>query len=511
MVVKNTSPHIKNEMHAIDSPEFNSLLFESSPDCVKLLDTAGHILAMNRNGQCTMEIDDFFQILNVPWVSLWPEHSHRKIMVALDAARKGRAGRFDAFCPTAKGTPKWWDVIVTPIHTADGRIERLMSVSRDVTAAYWANEEVQASRELFALLLESSGEGIYGMGPDNRCTFINRTGAAILGYEPNELIGEELHHLIHHHRADGSAYPGEECRLVKAVAKGTEARIEDEVFWHKNGTLVAVSYSVAPMVKDGVHNGAVVTFTDITKRRQTEKALQANEARLRLATDAAQLGLWTWNQDSDEIKWENDRSQQILGLPLSYKAFSTAEFFSIFPHSDDVIAFKQSFVALDAGERLCSQGQIRRRDGEVRWAEFTGRRQKGSKEDALLVVGTMADITDRKRAELALYESRERLEKVISQAAAGVVQADFDGRITLANQKYCEMLGRTEAELIGTSLIDITAPDSIALTLDAVKQLAAGGSGFTIDKRYRRKDGSLLWTTTSVNALRTPHGRFWCK
>ena len=115
---------------------------------------------------------------------------------------------------------------------------------------------------------------------------------------------------------------------------------------------------------------------------------------------------------------------------------------------------------------------------------------------------------ERQQAELALHASRERFEKIVSQAATGVVQMDIGGRITLANQKYCEMVGRSEAELIGMSVTEVTAPQSREETMDALGRLMAGASGVALDKFYLHKDGSFVSATSSVNALRGPDGEF---
>ncbi|KFI05266.1 diguanylate cyclase [Massilia sp. BSC265] len=118
------------------------------------------------------------------------------------------------------------------------------------------------------------------------------------------------------------------------------------------------------------------------------------------------------------------------------------------------------------------------------------------------------DVTDRKLAEIELYESRERFQKIVSQAATGVVQMDPEGRITLVNQKYCDLVQRTEAELLGASVLDVTAPDSLPVTQEAVQRLAAGEAGVVIEKEYLRCDGSCIPATSSVNALRGPNGEF---
>ncbi|WP_176442463.1 sensor domain-containing protein [Noviherbaspirillum humi] len=123
------------------------------------------------------------------------------------------------------------------------------------------------------------------------------------------------------------------------------------------------------------------------------------------------------------------------------------------------------------------------------------------------VVGVM-DLTDHVRVEAELRQSQERFRKIVSQAATGVVEADAAGIMTLVNQKFCDMLGYSEAELIGKTVVDITAPDSVPHTLEAVARLAAGGPDFVIEKQYRRKDGTLMWATSSVNAMRGADGDY---
>ena len=492
----------------VNIADIGAVIFESSNDCVKVLDPDGLLLSMNKNGQCVMEIDDFRSVAGHAWASLWPPESGGAIKHALAEARAGRTGHFEAFCPTAKSTPKWWDVIVSPVLGADGGIEKILSISRDITDVRRANDELHASRERFSLLLESSSEGIYGIGPDHICTFINSAGARMLGYDSSELIGRQLHALIHHHHADGSAYPWEACRLGLAVTSGIAARIEDEVFWHKDGRAIPVSYSVAPLQGAGSNAGAVVTFADITERKQTQKALQASADRLRVATDAAELGLWTWEPESGDVTWENARGYEILGLPASSGPVNANRFAADFLHPDDIARFQHAVsVTLAEDRRFKFEGRMLGDDGNERWVELYGRSQQRPDAGAYLV-GTIADITIRKRAEEALFESRQSLEKIITQAATGVLQLDVTGRVTLANQKFCDMLGYAESELLGMSVVEMTAPQFVETTRRALTDLAAGAPPVVIEKQYARKDGSLLWATSSVNALRGLDGAF---
>jgi signal transduction histidine kinase len=122
-------------------------VLNGSTDCIKILRLDGTLEFMNANGICLMEIDDFAPLKGKPWASLWPEESRHLLVDAIDNARQGRHSRFEALCPTAKGTPKYWDVSVSPVNEPGGA-EWFVSISRDIT------ERVLGVRSLDAALQE---------------------------------------------------------------------------------------------------------------------------------------------------------------------------------------------------------------------------------------------------------------------------------------------------------------------------------------------------------------------
>ena len=117
------------------SEQFSRTIIEASPDCVKLLDIDGRLISMNENGQRLLEIEDPGPWTGKSWTEFWPEETHALVTAAVDSARRGESRRFQAFGPTRKGTPRWWDVIVTPVRDPHGRLTHVLSVSRDVTEA----------------------------------------------------------------------------------------------------------------------------------------------------------------------------------------------------------------------------------------------------------------------------------------------------------------------------------------------------------------------------------------
>lgn len=135
------------------------------------------------------------------------------------------------------------------------------------------------------LLLESTGEGIFGIDLDGHCMFINRAGAQMLGHERPAVLGRNMHELTHHSHPDGSHYADTDCPIFNAFRRGLPCRIDTEVFWRADGSAFAVEYSSHPIMDGAQVRGAVITFVDITERRRAAEALQQAKNELGLRVD----------------------------------------------------------------------------------------------------------------------------------------------------------------------------------------------------------------------------------
>ncbi|MDJ0862868.1 MAG: transporter substrate-binding domain-containing protein, partial [Gammaproteobacteria bacterium] len=142
-----------------------------------------------------------------------------------------------------------------------------------------AETELSMAEERSRLLLESVGEGIFGVDTEGRVTFLNPAGARMLGWPAEDLIGRRMHGLIHHTRADGTDYPLEKCPMFLSYTAGQVHRVDDEVLWRKDGSSFAAEYSSVPIRKGEQLVGAVVTFSDVSNlKRLAEDLRLAKEA-----------------------------------------------------------------------------------------------------------------------------------------------------------------------------------------------------------------------------------------
>jgi len=136
------------------------------------------------------------------------------------------------------------------------------------------NLKLRRREDELALILASTGEGIFGMDTGGKCTFVNRAALRILGYrDGQELLGRDMHAQIHHSCRDGSPLPPADCPILRACGQNTAVRREDEALWRADGTSFPADLSSYPMLRDGAVVGAVVTFTDITERKARDAQL----------------------------------------------------------------------------------------------------------------------------------------------------------------------------------------------------------------------------------------------
>jgi PAS domain S-box-containing protein len=170
-----------------------------------------------------------------------------------------------------------------PVLNAEGKPSRIVGLAEDITLRKNAEKAQRESDEQLRLLLESTAEAIYGVDLGGDCIFCNASCVRMLGYGSSaELLGKNMHRLMHHSLADGTSLPDEACRIYQAFRVGKGAHVDDEVLWRKDGSCFPAEYWSYPIQRDGKSIGSVATFFDITERKRAEaelvKAKEAAEA-----------------------------------------------------------------------------------------------------------------------------------------------------------------------------------------------------------------------------------------
>ena len=267
-----------------------SVVFQSSPDCVKLLDADGSLITMNENGRCLMEVEDISHIVGHAWASFWPAESQSRVRAALEAARAGQADRFEAFCPTAKGTPKWWDVTVAPVRDADGRVHQIVSSSRDITARRAADETLRRNHDTFHHLIANNPFGIYVVDAEFNLVQVS-AGAQKVFSTVRPLLGRNFGEIIHILWPE--PFAERVIQIFQHVLATGEPHSETSTVEARAdiGAVEAYDWRVERIALPDGRWGAVCYFYDLTERRAFEEALRIRENRLRLGAQVAGLGI----------------------------------------------------------------------------------------------------------------------------------------------------------------------------------------------------------------------------
>lgn len=324
------------------------------------------------------------------------------------------------------------------------------------------------------LLLNSAGEGIYGLDTNGITQFVNPAAAIMLGYEVADIIGQPMHALLHHTHADGRAFSKQDCSIYQCLHDAETRYVDDEVFWRKDGTTFNVEYIATPICEDGQVLGAVVTFQDITERRQTAEALRESETRYRGLVERSPEAIFVFSES--RLVYVNAAMVRLLGAESADELLGRDNIDFIHPDSLAAVRERTSHVSA-GGNNPLAQMKYLRLDGAVIDVEAVS--------SAITFEGKVAgqvlvrDITERKRAEESILALNAELVHAYDATIEGWSRAldlrdhETEGhsrRVTEMTLRLARAVGIPEDELVhvrrGALLHDIGkmgVPDAVLL------------------------------------------------
>ena len=265
-------------------------------------------------------------------------------------------------------------------------------------------EQLKVSEERTRLILDSSSEGIFGVDTEGTIGFVNPAACRMLGFTTEELIGQPSHALIHHHRPDGSDYPKEECPMFAAYKHGKASRIDDECLWRKDGTALPVEYGATPMLKDGVVVGSVVSFTDITIRKQQEAELLTQHSALESAANAIVI-----TDCQGVIQWVNPAFTRLTGYEREEAIGQNPRVLNAGVHDREF--FQNMWRTVLAGSVWQGTLTNKRKDGVLYEEEMTITPVRSKHGEITHFVAVKQDITLRKQQEKEIIAAKEKAEE----------------------------------------------------------------------------------------------------
>jgi len=283
-------------------------------------------------------------------------------------------------------------------------------IARSLESYKGLQEERDRVTQEMKMLLESTGQGIYGIDLQGNCTFINRATCEMIGYRPEEALGRNMHELVHHHKPDGSAYPVDECPVYRAFKKGEGCRVDTEVIWRRDGNPIPVDYSSFPILEGRAIIGAVVTVVDITDRKRAEGKLRESEQLFRSIFENSQIGI-SILRIATGVHLTNLATHEMLGC--THEDLESVGQWDEIVHPDERASSAKRYAALIQGEREQDEIVHRfvRRDGRVVVANERFKLLRDAAGKPQYLVALTEDITERKAAEDLIRKHDEELRR----------------------------------------------------------------------------------------------------
>jgi PAS domain S-box-containing protein len=331
-------------------------------------------------------------------------------------------------------------------------------------------EAIRLLRERADQVLNAIDDGVYVLDPDGNTMFVNEAAARMLGYTARELLGKPQHETMHHHYADGSVFPREDCPIFLSATEGVQQRVGSDTFWRKDGTPLQVDYTSIPIRESRRIVAVVVTFRDISAQQQAEKqasrlsseragrteaeaaraALLRSDERYRALVEAAGQFIWT-NSPEGRMEGAQPGWTALTGQSKEqYEGFGWASAV----HPDDAGPSVEAWNLAVAERRMfVFQHRVCRTDGVYRTYNVRAVPILAADGTIREWVGAHTDITEQLDALGDAQHARSELGRVLDQAPAAIATLDAATlKFLTANARYRDLVGGRD--VVGKTVLD---------------------------------------------------------
>jgi diguanylate cyclase (GGDEF)-like protein/PAS domain S-box-containing protein len=480
-------------------------LIETSEDAIIANDLGGAIVGWNRGAQQLLGYTSKEILGKDLSILIIPSHVEhmRENLKALGESRAVQS--FDARLCHKDGGLIDVSLSISPICDAEGKVVGTGGIARDIRPRKRFERELQEAEKKYRDIFDGAPEGLFQSYLECKFITANPSLAKMLGYSsPDELMTsvQDLAHNVFADPEDHVAFRSklEEHGIVRDLEYSLR-RKDGEAIWG------AISCRIVndPDGSIAHFEGSVI---DITARKQAETKLRESEQVLREAQRIGAIGSYVFDIQSG-LWTGSDVLDELFGVPRGPD--HTIESWIEIIHPEDRAMLIEYFntEVLGKGKTFDKEFRIvRGTDKAERWLHAMGKLELDSHGQPLKTRGVIKDITERKLADLQLRASEERHRATFEQAAIGIVLVTFDGQILKCNARFAEIVGYTPEEALRLNVIQLTEPKYLPECLPILQGLKDESADTAFfEKRYIRKDGTLVWVRLTVSKERDSKGK----
>ncbi|MDE2085337.1 MAG: PAS domain S-box protein [Xanthomonadaceae bacterium] len=438
-------------------------ILDSEPACVKLLSADGSLLDMNSAGLDLLEADSLGQVRNHCVYPLVVEEHRAAFRDLIEHTFLGNSGSLEFEIIGFKGRRRWLETHSSPLRDAAGTVTAVIGITKDITERVRAEQSLRETESRLSMAVEASNTGLWNWNLLTNEVYFSPIWKRQIGYADDE-IGNQFSEWVDRIHPDDRESALESCNAY--LQNPTPLFQNTFRMRHKDGSWRHILTNAALRFNEQGQKAYVIgAHVDITERVLIDRELHEVESRLALAVDAANTGLWDWNLHDNTVFYSPIWKRQ-----LGYADDEISNRFEEWQsrvHPDDLAPALARIEAhlKDSSVAFENEFRMRHKDGSWRWILAYGSLRDAADGQRPHVLGAHIDITERKRAELALSESSQKFAAIFSQALSPTaLMSSPDYRFVEVNQAWVELFGFARAEVVGR-----TGPE-IGLTMDVEKR-----------------------------------------
>ncbi|NOX15614.1 MAG: PAS domain S-box protein [Epsilonproteobacteria bacterium] len=377
-----------------------------------------------------------------------------------------------------------------------------------------SNEELQrsmfATRKLeqhLSLILNSTFDGMIGLDIEGNLVFVNDVAAKMLGFLREDVLGKDVHQLLHQTKFEGKHEHLKECPQHTALINGISQRKED-LYWRKNGTSFEVEVSQNPIIENKKITGAVLVFHDITEKNRLKKIAQHEHQLADLFMNIDGTIIMTLDL-SGNITMLNEEGCRLLGVEHDW-VIGKSFIGNFIPKEiqDEVKNVFNKVVNEDMQIVSHYKNAIVDASGKTHLISWTNNYTKDESGKITGLITSGIDITSEEELLKKLAQEENLYKLTFEEADIGIAHASLDRKWIDANEYLCNLLGYTKEEFKHLSVAEITHLDDIQNDKKMIKELLCGKrENYHIEKRYIRKNGGIVWVNIAVVILKNEMGK----